>query len=253
VNSCTVTFDSAGGSAVGPVKVACGQPVAAPKAPTKHGYTFAGWTTAGGTPYTFGAPVDHDLALVATWTAIDSDGDGLTDVQEEALGTNPHKADTDGDGISDGDEVSGALSGYPGCATDPVVADTDHGIRMKVRVITGKKSIHRIGVVKPNPCSADTDGDGISDGKEVRGVKVKQRHTTYRTSPVLKDTDHDGLTDKQEETGSANKKFHRQPSNPLNWDTDHGGMGDGAEVKAGSNPSDVHSSPTNPRIVVPVF
>ena len=35
----------------------------------------------------------------------DSDGDGLTDVEEQALGTDPNNPDTDGDGISDGDEV----------------------------------------------------------------------------------------------------------------------------------------------------
>ncbi len=33
--------------------------------------------------------------------AIDSDGDGWSDVQEEKAGTNPYKADTDGDGYRD--------------------------------------------------------------------------------------------------------------------------------------------------------
>ncbi|WP_019795503.1 ArdC-like ssDNA-binding domain-containing protein [Streptococcus sobrinus] len=36
----------------------------------------------------------------------DSDGDGLTDEEELARGTNPYSADTDGDGISDGQEVA---------------------------------------------------------------------------------------------------------------------------------------------------
>ena len=34
----------------------------------------------------------------------DSDNDGLTDEEEENLGTNPNDADTDGDGLSDGEE-----------------------------------------------------------------------------------------------------------------------------------------------------
>jgi cysteine-rich repeat protein len=38
--------------------------------------------------------------------SLDADGDGLTNVEEQGLGTNPLKADTDGDGISDGDEVA---------------------------------------------------------------------------------------------------------------------------------------------------
>jgi hypothetical protein len=35
----------------------------------------------------------------------DSDHDGLSDLQETALGTDPHNPDTDGDGFSDGEEV----------------------------------------------------------------------------------------------------------------------------------------------------
>ena len=35
----------------------------------------------------------------------DTDGDGLTDVEERRLGTDPRMADTDGDGLPDGDEV----------------------------------------------------------------------------------------------------------------------------------------------------
>jgi hypothetical protein len=37
----------------------------------------------------------------------DSDGDGLKDVEETSIGTDPLKADTDGDGLSDGWEVDG--------------------------------------------------------------------------------------------------------------------------------------------------
>lgn len=35
----------------------------------------------------------------------DADGDGLSDEEEAALGTDPAKADTDGDSLRDGDEV----------------------------------------------------------------------------------------------------------------------------------------------------
>ena len=47
----------------------------------------------------------------------DTDGDGLTDSEEAALGTDPNNPDSDGDGINDGDEVA--------AGTDPTNADTD--------------------------------------------------------------------------------------------------------------------------------
>lgn len=54
---------------------------------------------------------------------LDSDNDGLSDVEEQAYRTNPRKADSDNDGLKDGEEVKTYL-------TDPRKADTD-GDRMK--------------------------------------------------------------------------------------------------------------------------
>lgn len=45
----------------------------------------------------------------------DTDGDGLSDAEELALGTNPNLADSDGDGLDDGAEVANGLN--------PLVAD----------------------------------------------------------------------------------------------------------------------------------
>lgn len=42
----------------------------------------------------------------------DADGDGLTDAEEEAIGTDPNNPDTDGDGFLDGEEVD--------CGSDPL-------------------------------------------------------------------------------------------------------------------------------------
>src|SRR5262249_53016330 len=36
---------------------------------------------------------------------VDSDSDGLTDLQEVWVGTDPNNPDTDGDGLTDGDEL----------------------------------------------------------------------------------------------------------------------------------------------------
>src|SRR5262249_13548994 len=35
----------------------------------------------------------------------DSDGDGLSDIEEERLGLDPHNPDTDGDGVKDGEDI----------------------------------------------------------------------------------------------------------------------------------------------------
>jgi hypothetical protein len=50
----------------------------------------------------------------------DSDNDGLTDIKEKELGTDPNSADTDKDGLKDGAEVLVHN-------TNPLVADTDGG------------------------------------------------------------------------------------------------------------------------------
>jgi hypothetical protein len=44
-------------------------------------------------------------APLSLWGIIDSDEDGLSDAQEEALGTSPTNADSDGDGVIDGDDA----------------------------------------------------------------------------------------------------------------------------------------------------
>ena len=64
VNEYTITFDADGGSEVAPITQAYGTAIVAPAAPTKTGYTFAGWEPA--LPETM--PVDG-LTVKAQWTA----------------------------------------------------------------------------------------------------------------------------------------------------------------------------------------
>jgi ELWxxDGT repeat protein len=62
---------------------------------------------------------------------VDTDGDGLSDVAEAGLGTNPNNADSDGDGLSDGAETFTYH-------TNPLLADTDHdGVSDSVEVAAG--------------------------------------------------------------------------------------------------------------------
>ncbi|WP_181899516.1 gliding motility-associated C-terminal domain-containing protein [Flagellimonas nanhaiensis] len=55
---------------------------------------------------------------------VDTDGDGLTDGEENTLGTDPNDPDTDGDGLTDGEEVlvvdDSSTTAVPEAATDPL-------------------------------------------------------------------------------------------------------------------------------------
>ncbi|BBO71370.1 hypothetical protein DSCA_53000 [Desulfosarcina alkanivorans] len=128
----------------------------------------------------------------------DSDNDGLPDVYEQSICTNPLDADTDNDGILDGmgDEDQDGVLGLADDETHPCFADTDND-----GILDGTKSGLTADDIGPdtdpvvfipdanpttttNPLLTDTDGDGIPDGDE--------------------DFNHNGLVDEGE--GDPNKK-----------------------------------------------
>lgn len=85
----------------------------------------------------------------------DEDKDGITNGEEETLGTNVNDADTDCDGLTDYYEVNVSK-------TDPLKADTDgDGINDGNEIALGL-----------NPLAVDSKGDGINDS---------QRTLTYKT------------------------------------------------------------------------
>ena len=67
VNQYTISFDSDGGTAVSPITKDYNTAVTAPDAPTKTGYTFAGWYL-GENKYTFDKMPAEDIELTAHWT-----------------------------------------------------------------------------------------------------------------------------------------------------------------------------------------
>lgn len=67
VNQYTITFDTDGGSDVAPITQDYGTAVAAPAAPTKAGYSFAGWYK-DGVAYTFTTMPAEDITLTAKWS-----------------------------------------------------------------------------------------------------------------------------------------------------------------------------------------
>ena len=62
----TITFDTAGGSAVDALTVDWGAAISAPATPTREGYEFAGWYL-GDAPFTFSTPVEESITLTARW------------------------------------------------------------------------------------------------------------------------------------------------------------------------------------------
>jgi hypothetical protein len=83
----------------------------------------------------------------------DTDGDGLTDAEEETLGTDPENSDTDADGLSDGEEVNTHSTN----ALDP---DTDgDGMTDGWEVENGLDP-------RSDDSEADADGDGFSNHEE---------------------------------------------------------------------------------------
>jgi len=104
----------------------------------------------------------------------DPDDDGLTNLEEFNLRTDPTSQDSDNDGLNDKIEYTVHL-------TDPANPDSDQDGLSDAEEINGQ--------VPTNPLLSDSDGDGINDPEEL----VK-----YNTNPNDRDTDKDGANDKYE-------------------------------------------------------
>ncbi len=99
---------------------------------------------------TLPSQINNDQILFGE--GVDLDQDGLDDVREKEIGTNPQLADTDSDGLNDGDEVTVYKSG-------PLKSDTDGD---------GLSDGDEILIWKTNILNPDTDNDTYPDGTEVK-------------------------------------------------------------------------------------
>jgi len=119
--------------------------------------------------------------------ALDTDGDGITDVLEAKLGLDLFLVDTDGDGISDGYEmlVTGTVA---------TTGDSDGDL-------VGDSAELSLGT---DPLSADTDRDGTLDGAVAAGLDSDgdtlddALETALGSDPFGTDSDTDGFTDRAE-------------------------------------------------------
>ncbi len=94
----------------------------------------------------------------------DADGDGIPNLIEFQMGTDPIVPDTDGDGLTDGEENRNNNSTVDAGETDPRVSDTDGD-----SIPDGTEDSNSDGVVnagETDPLKADTDGDGVPDASD---------------------------------------------------------------------------------------
>jgi hypothetical protein len=151
----------------------------------------------------------------------DTDADGLNDSEEFNLLSNPCDVDTDGDGL--GDFVENGLG------TNITNYDTDgDGLDDGTEITFGS-----------DPKQADTDGDGLSDTEEF----------ALASDPNNSDTDGDGLNDSREEQfnssllhpdsdedGLSDYWEYNLSTDPWNPDSDNDNLTDGYETVIGTNP-----------------
>jgi len=161
---------------------------------------------------------------------LDDDGDGLTNGEEETIGSDPKDADTDDDGVLDGGEANPS-------------DDTDgDGLR--------------------NVRDVDSDNDGLYDGTEL-GLACEDAATDLAaghcvadgdqagtvTSPIDADTDDGGVSDGNEDVdrdgvidvGETDPTAGHGADDGTLKDMDGDGLSDGLESAIGTNPNDADS------------
>ena len=130
IYSLTTSVNPSGSGSIDPSNGTydCGESVTL-SATSSSGYQFDQWS---GTDDNYVNPttvtMTDNKSVTVYFVAADTDGDGLTDLEEQQIGTNPSYADTDHDGLNDYEEVK--------------VTNTD-------------------------PLNPDTDGDGFKDGDDL--------------------------------------------------------------------------------------
>ncbi|MFX1251048.1 MAG: SBBP repeat-containing protein, partial [Promethearchaeota archaeon] len=171
----------------------------------------------------------------------DPDADGLTNLEEYKVKTDPHNSDTDADWMPDGWEVFYGLNPRLNDASEDPDAD---GLTNLMEYELGT-----------SPLTSDTDADWMPDAWELSveldptlddasedpdadGLTNLEEYE-LGTSPHNSDTDADGMPDGWEVTNSLNSTDPMDGS--LDYDND--GVSNFLEYQGGSNPRDFWSVP----------
>jgi hypothetical protein len=158
---------------------------------------------------------DSDADGIGNNADLDDDNDGLSDAEEQLLGTDPLNPDTDGDGVgdasdafpldpsetvdSDGDGVGDNADAFPNDPTETADSDGD-GVGNNADAFPNDPTE-----------TADTDGDGVGDNADAFPLDPSE----------WADSDGDGV-------GNNADAFPNDPTETT--DTDGDGVGDNADV-----------------------
>ena len=187
--------------------------------------------------------IAHGLDPTVKDAGGDKDGDGLTNIQEFNIGTDPDDRDSDNDGMEDNWEYSHGLNPLVSqdkymdmdgdwlanyyeylIGSDPTDWDSDND-----GLSDGQEDMNENGVrdlFEPDPLDPDSDGDGIKDGDEPDWDEDTDGDGDTNVLDVdsdddwledgVEDKDHDGVHDPGE-------------TNPIDEDSDNDGINDGEE------------------------
>ena len=178
----------------------------------------------------------------------DTDFDELTDFEEFKMGTNPTKMDTDGDTYSDFEDLFPLdPKEFSDNDKDGIGDNTDEDDDNDGSLDFDEK------IYGTDPLKPDTDGDGLTDGQEiVLGTDPKDRDTdddglldgedSFPFDPFeIADFDRDGLPDDidpDDDGDNVDDTFEFAiGTDPFNPDTDGDGLNDGSELQRKTDPN----------------
>lgn len=129
-----------------------------------------------GVPVTFGDLAKIQVADYNLSTGNDSDGDGLSDLAEAAMGTDKLKKDTDGDGYDDKAEI---LNGYDPLNKTKYALDAKYANAQKGKILISVKGNNEAWYVNPK------DGKRYFLGRPLDAVKALEGEQKVTTPAVV--------------------------------------------------------------------